>query len=272
MQTGRAIAAFLAPAAVFALCRIAGAAAPPSAHAPRRCAVSQCYDIHHLMCTGHPCGAGLPACGPHVTCDTTGRHCPCVAPPTLTPTPTPTPTPLPPQCSNRPCSGNCTIHPSCTPSPGSACPQFVILGQCQSDAAGQCACLPVQPPTPTPTTPSRNPSAPVVTSFTCNGAAQCTMSFGESFAVQLSFTDANGNAKTWLMTARRDDGVTSEVGHGSFRTPTGGATVPLQFAPFECPQGSCRQTSYVFSLVVTDTTGLNSAPADITVTVRASAP
>jgi len=153
----------------------------------------------------------------------------------------------------------------------------VRSGQCVSASPAPTA-PPGTPPvqtavptrTPTPTVQPGNPAAPVVTSFTCNGAAQCTLSIGQPFTVQFQFTDANGNATSWQMIAQRDDGVTSEVGHGTLGGPKASGTVPLQFSPFTCPQQPCRQTTYVFSVFVTDTAGLTSAPATLTVVLRSS--
>ena len=60
---------------------------------------------------------------------------------------TPTPTP---QCDRVPCGGPCLIFPSCIAGPGTACPDFIVQGEC-SDGSGTCECKPAQFPTPTPT-------------------------------------------------------------------------------------------------------------------------
>ncbi len=145
-------------------------------------------------------------------------------------------------------------------------------GQCGSGSTTP----PANPGTPTPAppgAPTRTPApgngaAPVVTSVTCNGGAQCEVSVGESFMLRFNFTDADGNAVSWHITARRDDGVTSEAGRGNLGTPTGSATIPLQFPGFTCPQGPCRQSVFEFAVTATDTTGLTSAPASVAITVR----
>jgi uncharacterized repeat protein (TIGR01451 family) len=129
--------------------------------------------------------------------------------------------------------------------------------------------------TPAPGSPTRSPTpgsatAPVVTSFTCNGSTQCEVSIGESFALRFSFSDADGNAISWRITARRDDGFTTEAGRGSLGTPTANATIPLQFPGFTCPQGPCRRSTFDFSVTATDTTGQTSPPLSIVVTVRSS--
>ena len=61
--------------------------------------------------------------------------------------PTPTPSPLPPQCSDAPCGGSCSVCSHCDP--GEVCPDFCRPGTCQTDASGACQCVPVQLPTPT---------------------------------------------------------------------------------------------------------------------------
>jgi hypothetical protein len=145
-------------------------------------------------------------------------------------------------------------------------------GQCGSGSTTPTA----NPETPTPSgAPTRTPApgkgaAPVVTSVTCNGGAQCEVSVGESFMLRFSFADADGNAVSWRITARRDDGVTSEAGRGNLGVPTGSATIPLQFPGFTCPQGPCRQSVFEFAVTAADTTGLTSAPASVGITVRGS--
>jgi uncharacterized repeat protein (TIGR01451 family) len=124
--------------------------------------------------------------------------------------------------------------------------------------------------TRTPTPVPGNPAAPVVTSFTCNGGAQCTVSAGESFMLNFSFTDADANAISWLIMAQRDDGFTTQVGRGRLGTPTGSATIPLQFPGFTCSFSHCRQDMWEFSLTATDTTGLTSTPVSVAITVLGS--
>jgi len=66
--------------------------------------------------------------------------------------------PTPSTCSRVQCGGSCTIRPPCTP--GKACPDYVLLGECSLDATGACQCEPVKTPTPTPT--------PIPTVTECN--------------------------------------------------------------------------------------------------------
>ena len=125
-------------------------------------------------------------------------------------------------------------------------------------------------PTSTPMPNGGNPEAPVVTSFTCEGGADCTVSAGQSFLLQFSFTDADGNAISWSMMARRDDGFTAQIGRGSLGAGTAGTTISLQHPAFTCSFSHCRQDVWDVTLTVTDTTGLTSAPASVTITVLGS--
>jgi uncharacterized repeat protein (TIGR01451 family) len=125
-------------------------------------------------------------------------------------------------------------------------------------------------PTPSPMPNGENPAAPVITSFTCEGGAACTVSAGQSFALQFSFTDANGNAINWSILARRDDGFTKQVGRGSLGAGTAGTTISLQHPGFTCSFSHCRQDVWDFALTVTDTTGLTSVPISVTITVLGS--
>jgi len=124
--------------------------------------------------------------------------------------------------------------------------------------------------TPTPSPNGGNPAAPVVTSFTCAGGAACTVSAGQSFPLQFSFTDSDGNAISWRIMARRDDGFTAQVGRGSLGAGTAGTTISLQHPGFTCSFSHCRQDVWDFALTVTDTTGLTSAPVSVTITVLGS--
>jgi uncharacterized repeat protein (TIGR01451 family) len=128
---------------------------------------------------------------------------------------------------------------------------------------------PGPPATASATAVPGNPAAPVVTSFTCNGAGQCTLASDESFLVQLSFTDSDKNAISWQIMGRRDDGFTWQAGHGSLGQGTASATIPLQYPGFPCSHHPCRQDEFTFTLTVTDTTGLTSAPVSIAITVLA---
>ena len=132
------------------------------------------------QCSSVPCGGSCaicPPCTPGSICpkapcrlgtcevDAAASGCACVAG-VATPTPTPTPTS---QCSTAPCGGGCLIRPPCTP--GTLCPNYVLLGECQADAAGACQCVPAQQPTPTAT-----PTPPTCASDAdCNDGNGCTV-------------------------------------------------------------------------------------------------
>jgi len=146
-------------------------------------------------------------------------------------------------------AGQC-VQGTVTPTPGSGTPA----------ATG----------TRTPTPSASGTDAPVVTSFTCNGGTQCTVATDESFLLQFSFTDADANAISWSIIGRRDDGFSQQVGRGSLGTGTASATIPIQFPAFTCSFAHCRQDVWTFTLTVSDTTGLTSAPASVTITVLAN--
>jgi hypothetical protein len=110
----------------------------------------------------------------------------------------------------------------------------------------------------------------VVTSFTCNNAPQCTVSTGEPFTIRFSYTDANANAIRFVMTSRRDDGRTMTVSSGNFGSPRAADTITLNFPAFTCPITPCRQSLFDFTVVVSDTTNLNSVPRTVPITVRAT--
>lgn len=122
--------------------------------------------------------------------------------------------------------------------------------------------------TPTPVPGSTN--APVVTSFTCNGDTQCTVATDQSFQLLFSFTDADANAISWSIMGRRDDGFTQQMARGSLGAGTASATIPIQFPAFTCSFSHCRQDVWTFTLTVSDTTGLTSAPVSVTITVLAN--
>jgi len=122
----------------------------PAAHArPVPTPTPQCSDV--------PCGGSCaicPPCTPGTICpeapcrlgscqaDAAGA-CQCLP---VKPTPKPTPTP---QCSGVPCGGSCAIPAPCTP--GSVCPDFVVLGKCELNPFHGCQCQSGQAPPPTPT-------------------------------------------------------------------------------------------------------------------------
>ncbi|HVO22110.1 MAG TPA: hypothetical protein VMW56_00620 [Candidatus Margulisiibacteriota bacterium] len=129
---------------------------------------------------------------------------------------------------------------------------------------------PVPAGTRTPTPIPSGDDAPVVTSFTCNGGAACSVATDQSFQLLFSFTDADANAISWSIMGRRDDGFTKQLGRGNLGAGTASATIPIQFPAFTCSFSHCRQEVWTFTLTVSDTSGLTSAPVSVTITVLAS--
>ena len=112
------------------------------------------------QCSDRPCGGACKAivpfpCRPDGICNgpdfpvregqcalTANGGCDCVP---ILPTPAATATP---QCTGATCGGPCVIGPICPP--GEICPEFPSRpGQCTADSAGNCQCVPIEPPTPT---------------------------------------------------------------------------------------------------------------------------
>jgi hypothetical protein len=93
--------------------------------------------------------------------------CQCMpaTPPTAAPTTTPTP-----QCASQPCGGRCVLPAPCAV--GETCADdFIQLGECGLDSAGNCQCAPVTPPAETP---SPTPT-PQCASVPCGGS--CVLPF-----------------------------------------------------------------------------------------------
>ena len=114
--------------------------------------------------------------------------------------------------------------------------------------------------------------APVVTAFTCNDLASCVVEIDERFTLEFSFTDVNGNASSWHLTARRDDGTIFDLDQGPISPPSGSGTI-IRISPgFGCPSGNCRTTVWQIRVMITDTTGLQSQLATVDVTVLGAIP
>lgn len=115
-----------------------------------------------------------------------------------------------------------------------------------------------------------NSAAPVVTSFTCNGAERCTVPLGQSFALAFAFRDRDGNAVQWRMTQVRDDGVPlGQIAGGTFDPPLGAAQVTVPFTPFLCSGGNCRAAEFDYLLTVIDSAGQESPVTLLSVAVPA---
>ncbi len=114
--------------------------------------------------------------------------------------------------------------------------------------------------------------APVVTAFTCDGLASCVVEIDQSFTLEFSFTDVNGNASNWHLTARRDDGTIFDMGQGAISPPSGSGTITRVSAGFSCPSGSCGNSEWQIRVMITDTTGLQSQLATVDVYVLGAIP
>ena len=161
--------------------------------------------------------------------------------PTPTPTiPTPTATPSP--------SATATMSPAGTPTATATPPRTASPSR----------------------TPTAAPAPPVVTAFTCNGSALCVVQLEQPFTMQFSFSDVNGNANSWHLTAERDDGALFDIDQGPISPPSGSGIVSRTSLGFSCTGGSCVTTTWVIRVVITDSTGLPSQPATVDVIVLGS--
>ncbi len=155
-------------------CQCVPASPPPTPTRPvRPTPTPQCADV---PCGGRclisvPCPNGEPCPEAPVrigqcTSDSSTGTCQCVpfVPPTQPPKPTPTP-----QCSGLTCGGACLLAPNCPN--GTVCPDFVVRGECRTDSAGECQCVPAMPPTPKPT-PQTTPKC--ATDADCADNSGCT--------------------------------------------------------------------------------------------------
>jgi hypothetical protein len=129
-----------------------------------------------------------------------------------------------------------------------------LVGWCLEASSGP-------PPTP------GGPVAPVVTSFTCNGSAQCFVDFGESFALEFSFTDANGDAEQWHITAERHDGMIFEIDQGPIVPPSGSGTMTRYHPGVGCGGVHCPTTLFDLRVVISDATSRESVPGRLDLTV-----
>ena len=121
---------------------------------------------------------------------------------------------------------------------------------------------------PGPTPPG--PVPPQVIDFTCNGANYCTVDLDEDFALQFSFVDANGDASSWHLWGKREDGAMFEIDQRPISPASAGATITRFHPGFSCPGGGCPTQSFTLWLVVVDAGGRQSEPAAVSVMVLGS--
>lgn len=111
---------------------------------------------------------------------------------------------------------------------------------------------------------------PTANDFTCNGGPSCTISFNAPFTLGFSFMDPDGNASAWRITRERSDGMRTPLAKGVIAPPAANGAVPLSFVGFSCPQNNCPTVEYDLFLVVSDSTGAESAPLSAHVVVLGS--
>jgi subtilisin-like proprotein convertase family protein len=100
-----------------------------------------------------------------------------------------------------------------------------------------------------------NSPVPVVRNFTCDtNATECVQVVDEPFSLSFSYADPDGDAVSWHMRARRDDGFEFEAGSGSLNAGSGGS-LSLDFNAFTCPTLDCPDTDFDYFVTVRDAQG-----------------
>ena len=94
----------------------------------------------------------------------------------------------------------------------------------------------------------------------------------ESFTLQFTFTDVNGNANNWHLTAERAGGTIFDMGQGAISPPSGGDTITRISPGFSCTGENCPNTQWQIHVVITDSTGRQSQPATVDVFVYGAIP
>jgi hypothetical protein len=101
-------------------------------------------------------------------------------------------------------------------------------------------------------------SAPVVTSFTCNGGKTCTLARGATAQLMFTYEDKDGNASSWEVSGYT---IGTPVGKGTISPPNGSGTINSKV---RCV-GSGGPKDASNSVSVTDVTGLKSNSLSVTV-------
>lgn len=115
-----------------------------------------------------------------------------------------------------------------------------------------------------------NTAAPSASSFTCNGFSPCTLSLGQSFTLAADFADVNGNASHYRLIAYAYDGSAWGVVWATeedIAPPMSEGTLSFDMSPFTCSSQYCDVAYFAFDIIVSDSTGLKSTPAEVRVTV-----
>lgn len=112
-----------------------------------------------------------------------------------------------------------------------------------------------------------NSHAPVVRDFTCGvGETDCVVVVDDPFSLSFGYVDSDGDAATWKIDARREDGYEFNAGGGGLQSGASGSGT-INFDPFTCPSLDCDDTVFDYTLVVTDAAGHTSPPQRLRLTV-----
>lgn len=110
-----------------------------------------------------------------------------------------------------------------------------------------------------------NSTVPVVTSITCDDAAECELGLGEPFVLEFAFTDRDGNASSYRITARDSFGNSFALADDVIKPPAGDGMIAVNFTGFTCDAPPCNDTLFEFFVVVIDADGQESPFASIVI-------
>lgn len=111
-----------------------------------------------------------------------------------------------------------------------------------------------------------NSTAPVVTGISCNDEFECAVGIDEPFVVEFSFSDRDGNANAYRVSAIDQLGTSFVLEEDVISPPAGDGTVVVPLLGFSCDDPPCDETVFEFFAVVIDEDGQESPFASILVT------
>ena len=112
-----------------------------------------------------------------------------------------------------------------------------------------------------------NSLSPVVRAFTCDDTeTECVQVVDEPFSLAFRYADPDGDAATWHLTGRFEDGSEFNAGSGPVNAGSGGL-MTLNFDPFTCPTLDCPDTTVDYLLTVRDAAGRESPVQRLRLTV-----
>lgn len=111
-----------------------------------------------------------------------------------------------------------------------------------------------------------NSTAPVVTSFTCEGVAACQIYYGDEYELQFSFDDADGDAAAWDLFWILENGARVRTAGEEIDPPKASGTV--SFPVLTTCTAPCRSRTYGYEVVVTDSRGQSSDVRRVNVTLQ----